>query len=93
MRLPRERVTALSKTLAENLLKEGLISYPFKKDLLASKIESILLSDLQVEERLNAEVKEILKSHEREIEKGEVDYQKMFQMIKKQLIKERDLTL
>ena len=60
---------------------------------MAPKIEKIILDDLQVEDRLNAEVKEILKGYEREMEKGEVDYQKMFQMIKKQLVKERDLVL
>ncbi|HLG22064.1 MAG TPA: DUF507 family protein [Candidatus Manganitrophaceae bacterium] len=93
MRLPKERVAALSKTISETLLHEGLIGLRSKKEALAPKIEKIILDDLQVEDRLNAEVKEILKGYEREMEKGEVDYQKMFQMIKKQLVKERDLVL
>ena len=93
MRLPKERVAALSKTISETLLNEKLIALRSKKEALAPKIEKIILDDLQVEDRLNAEVKEILKSYEREMEKGEVDYQKMFQMIKKQLVKERDLVL
>lgn len=93
MKLSKERVTTLSKKLTETLLKESLISFRSKKEILASRIESILLDDLQVEDRLNAEVREILKSHEREIERGEVDYQKMFQMVKKQLAQERNLVL
>lgn len=93
MRLSKERVTTLSKRLTETLLKENLISFRSKKELLESRIESILLNDLQVEDRLNAEVKEILKNHEREIDRGEVDYQKMFQMIKKQLAEKRNLVL
>lgn len=93
MRLSKERIAALSKALAETLLTEGLISSTSPKEFLISKVESIMVEDLQVEDRLNAEVKEILKGHEREIQKGEVDYQKMFQMIKKQLVKERNLIL
>jgi hypothetical protein len=93
MRLSKERVATLSKRLTETLLKENLISFRSKKELLESRIESILLNDLQVEDRLNAEVKEILKNHEREIDRGEVDYQKMFQMIKKQLAEKRNLVL
>jgi len=91
MKLAKERVTSLSKTLVETLLAEGLISSSSKKELLIGKIESAILDDLQVEDRLNAEVREILKGYEKEIEKGNVDYQKMFQMIKKQLIKDRNL--
>ena len=93
MRLSKERLATLSKTLAESLLSEKVITFSQKKELLASKIESILLVDLQVEDRLNAEVKEILRKYDKEIEKGEVDSQKMFQMIKKQLAKERNLIL
>ena len=93
MKLSRERVAILSKRLVEALLKENLISFRSKKELLESRIESILLNDLQVEDRLNAEVKEILKNHEREIERGEVDYQRMFQMIKRQLAEKRNLVL
>jgi uncharacterized protein len=93
MRLSKERLATLSKSLAESLLAEKVITFSQKKELLAAKIESILLDDLQVEDRLNAEVKEILRKYDKEIDKGEVDSQKMFQMIKKQLAKERNLIL
>jgi hypothetical protein len=93
MRLSKERIATLSKSLAESLLTEKVITFDQKKELLASKIESILLDDLQVEDRLNAEVKEILRQYDKEIDQGEVDSQKMFQMIKKQLAKERNLIL
>lgn len=93
MRLSKERIATLSKSLAESLLTEKVITFDQKKELLVSKIESILLDDLQVEDRLNAEVKEILRKYDKEIDQGEVDSQKMFQMIKKQLAKERNLIL
>ncbi len=93
MKLAKERVASLSKILVETLLKEALIASSAKKELLVGKIESVILENLQVEDRLNAEVREILKGYEKEIERGEVDYQKMFQMVKKQLIKDRDLVI
>ena len=93
MNLAKERVASLSKILVEALLSEGLIASSSKKELLIGKIESVVLEDLQVEDRLNVEVREILKGYEKEIEKGNVDYQKMFQMIKKQLVKERNLII
>jgi len=34
-----------------------------------------------------------MKKYEAEIERGHVDYQKMFTMIKKQLVKEREIIL
>lgn len=93
MRLTKERLATLSKSLADALLNEKVITFSQKKELLVSRIESILLDDLQVEDRLNAEVKELMRKYEREIDKGEVDPQKMFQMIKRQLAKERNFIL
>lgn len=93
MKLAKERIATLSKLLVETLLDEGLIASSSKKELLIGKIESVILDDLQVEDRLNAEVKEILKGYEKEIDQGNVDYQRMFQMIKKQLIKDRNLVI
>ena len=93
MRLSKERIATLSKSLADVLLAEKIITYSPKKELLVSKIESVLFEDMQVEDRLNAEVKELMRKYEREIDKGEVDPQKMFQMIKKQLVKDRNITL
>jgi hypothetical protein len=93
MRLSKERIATLSKSLADTLLAEKVIAYSQKRELLVSKIESVLLEDLQVEDRLNAEVKELMRKYEKEIDKGEVDPQRMFQMIKKQLVKDRNITL
>ena len=45
------------------------------------------------EDRLNAEVRELLKKYEPEIEKGRLDFKKLFDMTKQKLIKERNLTL
>jgi hypothetical protein len=42
---------------------------------------------------LNEEVRDILEQHQEEINKGNIDYQKMFMMIKRKLAQERGLVL
>jgi hypothetical protein len=51
------------------------------------------MDELQVEDRLNAEIRNLMKAYESEIEKGHVDYQKMFAIIKSKLVRERGLIL
>jgi hypothetical protein len=46
-----------------------------------------------VEDRLNADVREMLKQFDQEFAAGRADYQKMFSMVKQKLIKERGLIL
>jgi hypothetical protein len=48
---------------------------------------------LSVEDRLNAEVRQLLKAYEQQIDQGQVDYQKMFQMVKQKLVRERGIIL
>ncbi len=93
MRLSSARVALLARSLSDLLIDGGLLVCKKGKVHLSSRIEALITDDLRVEERLNAEVKQILKQYEREIEEGAVDYQKMFSMVKKQLIKDRHLTL
>lgn len=93
MRIPRERVAALARAVVDTLIQDGIISLGGKKEPVVTQIEAVILDDLQIEDRLNAEVKALLVQYEREMAQGAIDYQTMFQRVKKQLIKERDLTL
>jgi hypothetical protein len=93
MKLSRERVTFLAKSVVEGLLREKCVSNAEKTEELVRKVEGIIHEELMVEDRINAEVDRILKTHEGEIEKGNMDYRKMFQMVKTQLVKERGIVL
>ena len=46
-----------------------------------------------IEDKLDEEVKKIITSHANEMDTGNVDHRRMFQMIKKKLVRERDLVL
>ena len=48
---------------------------------------------LIVEDRLNAEVRKMLKQYDAEFDSGRADYQKMFVMVKSKLVKERSIVL
>ncbi len=93
MRLTKERIHSVSKTLLERLLGQGLIGVQVPKEGVVRSIEHLITEDLMVEDRLHQEVREILKAYEAEIEKGDVDYRKVFLMIKNKLVKERGLVL
>jgi len=58
-----------------------------------AQVDRAIIEELSVEDRLNAEVRQLLKAYEQEIERGHVDYQKMFTMVKSKLARERGIIL
>ncbi len=93
MRLKKERIQSLSKMLVNDLLESGAIQFGKSKEDLAGKIERIIINELMVEDRLEAEARKLLESYESQIEKGNLDPHQMLQMIKKQLAKDKDIIL
>ena len=93
MRLTKERIHQISNNLSEQLFLKEMLSGAFSKAQIGVKIEEIITDELMVEDRLNEEVRELLKAYESQIERGQVDYQKMFLMIKRKLAKERGVIL
>lgn len=93
MRLNKVRVHQMAVSVVERLAAGGLLEIQGKPDAVVQQLESAILSELQVEDRLNAEVREMLKKFEREFAEGRADYQKMFTMVKQKLIKERGIIL
>lgn len=93
MRLKKERVAALARILVDQLTEQHLIRPEAPKADLASSLEQIITDELMIEDRLDAEVRQILDAYKAQIEKGQVDEQTMFLMIKKQLAKERGMIL
>jgi uncharacterized protein len=93
MRLNKVRVHHMAVSVVERLTSGGFLQIQGKTDVVVQQLESAIMSELQVEDRLNAEVREMLKQFDREFSEGRADYQKMFTMVKQKLIKERGLIL
>jgi len=93
MRLSKERVRHLAETVATRLQQEGLAEVTGDRKALVEVLQQAVTEELSLEDRLNAEVRQLLKAYEQQIEQGQVDYQKMFVMIKQKLVRERGLIL
>jgi hypothetical protein len=83
----------VAQTVTAGLLDKDLITIDGSAEALAAEIRRLITDDLLVEDRLNDEVKEILRAHTDEIDRGNVDYARLFAMVKKQMVKERGLIL
>lgn len=93
MRFPKTWVPLLAKRIIDNILSKNLAKTTIPRQKLLAETEEILLDELTLEDRLNDEVREILKTHTAEIEKGQLDYRKLFDLTKHKLVRERNLVL
>lgn len=93
MRIPKSWIPYIATNIIENLLRKGLIESNVSKEELLEEAEKLILDELMVEDRLNEEVRELLKKYETEIEKGKLDYRKLFEMTKQKLVRQRNLVL
>lgn len=83
----------MAESLAGHLQAEGHIALTGERRTLVESLEQAITQELSLEDRVNAEVRQLLKAYEQQIEQGQVDYQKMFQMVKQKLVRERGIIL
>lgn len=93
MRLRKKMIDHVAKTVTTSLLEKELIAVEVPLDTVTAEASRLIAADLSVEDRLNDEIKEILRAHTTEIERGNIDYARMFSMVKRQLVRERGLIL
>ena len=93
MKLTKERVRHLAESLVSNLREKGFVNFAGTKQDLVNALDLGITDELSVEDRLNSEVRTLMKQYDAEIERGGIDYQKMFTMIKTKLVRERGLIL
>jgi len=93
MRVPKTWVPFLAKKVVDNIILKNLVKPTVPLEKLLKETGEIILEELTIEDRLHEEVREILKSHSAEIEKGRMDYRRLFELTKQKLVKERNLVL
>ena len=93
MKLSKERVAALSALLVDKLTAGGMIEPVGERKALVASLERVVTDELSVEDRINAQAKELMSKYEAEIAKGHLDEHQVFLMIKKQLVKEKGVIL
>src|SRR5437764_333424 len=87
MLLARELVAYISKKLVQSLTP-GMIETP-NPDLVAESVADVITDELEVEDRLNDEVRDLLSQYSEYMRREGVSYQEMFRRIKKTLIAQR----
>ncbi len=93
MKLTREQIKSVSREMVASLERQRLVKLLVTPEAAAALVEKAVTDDLLVEDRLNDEVKDLLKAYEREIDAGRMDYKTMFDLVKKKLVRERGLIL
>ena len=93
MRLSPERVAGLATLLVEKLIALRMLEPMLEQKALATSLEQVMTDELRVEDRINAEAKELMRQYETEIANGQLNEHQLFQMIKKQLVKKGDVIL
>lgn len=93
MRVPKSWVPILARKVAENLTSREVVKITVPVDKFIAKTEEIIMEELMMEDRLNDEVRELLKKHATDIERGRMDYRRLFELTKQKLVKERNLVL
>jgi len=93
MKLSKERIAHMAESLAQRLTQQKMVELAGSHHALVETLGHAIAEELSVEDKLNVEVRTLMKKYEVEIDRGQVDYQKMFLMVKKQLTKDRGIIL
>ena len=93
MRLSKERIRHIAESVAGRLQQDGHLDLVGDRKEFIDALNRVMTEELSLEDRLNAEVRQMLKVYEKQIEQGQVDYQKMFLMVKQKLVRERGIIL
>ena len=92
MGLRKEYVLLLSTKIVEDLIKQEMIEVPESLDL-AEQVFQIMDAEVNLEDRLNDEVRVLLNQYQDQMRQTGASYQEMFKLIKNKLVRERKLVL
>ncbi len=92
MGLRKEYVRLLSAKIAEELVRQEMIEAPHGLDLAGQLFQS-MDAEINLEDKLNEEVRGLLNQYQDQMRQSGASYQEMFKLIKNKLVKERKLVL
>jgi hypothetical protein len=92
VRLLADQVEIITHELVRRLQEGGAVRFDDPATA-RDRLTRALIEDLQVEDRLNEEVRELLRSLADQMERQNVQYHEMFKLVKAKLVRERKLIL
>jgi len=90
MRVPKKMVDDMAAQIVQDLIARDFIAHPDQTKLLQI-VQTVILEELMVEDRIDEEVRQILSEHTDEIQAANVQYHEMFKRVKAKLQRERNL--
>ena len=92
MGLRKEYVRLLAKKVVEDLIKQDMIEAPGELGL-EDQIFQVMDAEVNLEDRINEEVRLLLNQYQDQMRQSGASYQEMFKLIKNKLVRERKLVL
>ena len=86
MHLSREYVGYLAKQIVKKLSERSYIRTG-KPETAVERVNTTLLEEISLEDRINDEVRVILEAYAEEMRKGGANYQEMFKKVKNELVR------
>jgi hypothetical protein len=92
MRLTENEIQFISRKIVKTLVGGEKLEVD-NEQRVVDGIAKVITDELQVEDRLNEEVREVLIQHASEMERSNITYTEMFKMLKKKMAREKGIVL
>ena len=92
MSLQKEFILYLSKRVVDQLIKREMIEMGSPVSL-QDRVLSVLEEEMSQEDKINEEVRTILKDYADEMKRTGISYQEMFKAVKNKLVRDKKIIL
>jgi len=92
MRLNQLQIEHLAFSIVKGLLKDNVIITEDRQKIV-KEVEDVIARELEKEDKLDEQVKDILKDKLEEIRSTNVDYYEMFKMVKSKLAEKENIVI
>lgn len=92
MRLNKLQIEHLAFSIVKGLLKDNVIITEDRQKIV-KEVEDVIARELEKEDKLDEQVKDILKDKLEEIRSTNVDYYEMFKMVKSKLAEKENIVI
>ena len=92
MRLSPDEIQYIARKIVKTLTSDRRIEVDEEEPVIDG-IARVITEELQLEDRLNEEVREVLVQHTQQMERSDVTYSEMFKKVKRELAKQKGIIL
>ena len=93
MRLKQEEISRIARQILQNLKEKGVAVLKVGGEKVLARIEAVFVKNLSEESAIEEEVRRLMDQYRAQVASGAIDPQKAYQMIKKQVAKDRKFIL